>query len=394
MSAPVRPDEFAKYAPRWLREGTVRPRDPTGLPPAPQLPPALTSEPPWRGPSPFEGEASDQEPDDDFQGFDGDVRQWRAQPDYDRPDYDRADYDQPDYDQHGTTLTPIPIYEANRLHVSLAGKIFGTTAAFSCAVILMGALGLLFFPSASREAGQAQNKSNVTTVAPRAIEAAQQDSAGKSRVSDMWPSSAVSSVNKTSSEAPSAPAAPAAPSASAASPSQFANAVYVVANADASTLPVTRSQPQQAPEPQPAPAVQAPPATPQPAAAQPVAVQSAPAPRSVPVQRIVALPPQPAANGAEPGTEDIDRMVKRGESFFAQGDVTAARVLLERAAEAHDARAALALGSTYDPNVLKKMGAVGFKPDREQARNWYVRAAEYGSPEARQRLSALAQASN
>ena len=72
------------------------------------------------------------------------------------------------------------------------------------------------------------------------------------------------------------------------------------------------------------------------------------------------------------------------------GDIAAARLMLRRAAEAHNARAALALAATYDPLVLKKIGAFGVSPDIATARRWYEKAQEYGSAEAPRRLELLA----
>jgi hypothetical protein len=71
-------------------------------------------------------------------------------------------------------------------------------------------------------------------------------------------------------------------------------------------------------------------------------------------------------------------MVSRGEAFLAQGNVSAARIVLIEAVAARDPRAALALGATYDPRVLQKMGLFGIRPDPEMARFWYERAAEFG----------------
>ena len=41
------------------------------------------------------------------------------------------------------------------------------------------------------------------------------------------------------------------------------------------------------------------------------------------------------------------------------GDLVTARLLFRRAAEAGDAEGALALGATYDPGVLAKLGVRG-----------------------------------
>ena len=67
-----------------------------------------------------------------------------------------------------------------------------------------------------------------------------------------------------------------------------------------------------------------------------------------------------------------------------------ARVVLQRAAEAGDAEAAVALGATYDPEVLSKLGAVGISADVEKARSWYQKAESFGSSEAARRLAVLA----
>ncbi len=89
----------------------------------------------------------------------------------------------------------------------------------------------------------------------------------------------------------------------------------------------------------------------------------------------------------EPG--EVERLVKRGEAYLAQGDIAAARLILGRAAEGRDARAAFSLAATYDPAVLRKLHVVGFRPDIAQARVWYEKAAESGSADATQRLAAL-----
>jgi hypothetical protein len=88
--------------------------------------------------------------------------------------------------------------------------------------------------------------------------------------------------------------------------------------------------------------------------------------------------------------EEIKLLTKHGEQFAAAGDLVTARILFQRAAEAGDATAAMALGATYDPNVLAKLGVVGMGADVEKARSWYRKAESFGSPEASLRLDALA----
>jgi hypothetical protein len=88
--------------------------------------------------------------------------------------------------------------------------------------------------------------------------------------------------------------------------------------------------------------------------------------------------------------EQIKLLMKQGEKFIAAGDVVAARTAFQRAAEAGDAKAAVAVGATYDPTVLAKLGVVGISADVAKARSWYQKAEKLGSPDARQRLELLA----
>jgi len=88
--------------------------------------------------------------------------------------------------------------------------------------------------------------------------------------------------------------------------------------------------------------------------------------------------------------EEIVNLIRRGEAFIATGDIPAARLVLQRAAEADDARAALMLAGTYDPIMLEKLGIQGLASDIAAARTWYERAKEFGSAEALRRLETLA----
>jgi hypothetical protein len=96
--------------------------------------------------------------------------------------------------------------------------------------------------------------------------------------------------------------------------------------------------------------------------------------------------------------EEITYLLKRGQEFVLAGDLASARLMLQRAAEAGDARAALMLAGTYDPAMLEKIGIQGFGPDIVRgfvpdmalARTWYQWAKEFGSTEAARRLDTLA----
>jgi TPR repeat protein len=87
--------------------------------------------------------------------------------------------------------------------------------------------------------------------------------------------------------------------------------------------------------------------------------------------------------------EEIAILVKRGQELLSNGDLAAARLLLRRAAEAGSAEGALALGTTFDPVTLQRLGAIGAVADLAQARQWYQRAAELGSSAASQQLAGL-----
>jgi len=88
--------------------------------------------------------------------------------------------------------------------------------------------------------------------------------------------------------------------------------------------------------------------------------------------------------------EENAALLKRGNDLISSGDVAAARMVLRRAAEAGDARAALALAGTYDPATLQKLRVHGLSPDFAMARHWYEKASELGSPDALRRLEMLA----
>jgi hypothetical protein len=119
------------------------------------------------------------------------------------------------------------------------------------------------------------------------------------------------------------------------------------------------------------------------------------APTTPPQQQPLASPGSPSVARAEPPVREIDPdevagFVKRAQELLATGDLQAGRLLLLRAAEARDARAALLLAKTFDPILSKQFGAADPEPDLAQARNWYQKAEEWGASEARRQLEALA----
>jgi hypothetical protein len=115
--------------------------------------------------------------------------------------------------------------------------------------------------------------------------------------------------------------------------------------------------------------------------------QPAAAPTPPPAPR-PAAPDAPTVAGTL-GPKEIAMLIRRGEQLLGTGDLSSARLLLRRAADARDARAAFALAGTYDPLVLSKLRVRGFAPDASAARDWYQRAVELGSREAAARLDKL-----
>jgi hypothetical protein len=108
---------------------------------------------------------------------------------------------------------------------------------------------------------------------------------------------------------------------------------------------------------------------------QPAAAAAAPASVAPPVRRM--------------DSGELAALMTRAKTFLASGDIPPARLLLERAAEAQEASAALMLAQTYDPTVLGTQDIRNITPDPALARSWYQRAAQLGSVDAQRRLSQL-----
>ncbi len=105
------------------------------------------------------------------------------------------------------------------------------------------------------------------------------------------------------------------------------------------------------------------------------------------VEVVPALLPDRAPDPASAALAET--MVRRGDALLQYGDVSAARLLYERAASAGSARAATAMGKTFDATVLAGIGAVGLSPDPALAALWYRRGLSLGDEDARTRLHPL-----
>lgn len=107
------------------------------------------------------------------------------------------------------------------------------------------------------------------------------------------------------------------------------------------------------------------------------------------VQAPVAAQAAPPERVRTLDADTLAGLMTRARNLIGVGDIAAARLLLERAANASDATAALLLAQTYDPAVLGASDARSVIADGAVARDWYQRAASLGSAEARRRLAQL-----
>ena len=83
-------------------------------------------------------------------------------------------------------------------------------------------------------------------------------------------------------------------------------------------------------------------------------------------------------------------MLKRGEDLLSVGDIAGARRVFQYLADAGNADGALAMGATFDARFLAEHSAIGVAADDAQARNWYRRAADLGSLQAKTLLAEIA----
>jgi uncharacterized membrane protein len=105
------------------------------------------------------------------------------------------------------------------------------------------------------------------------------------------------------------------------------------------------------------------------------------------------VPPAADATSDKPPMEnanpDLMRLMARASLLVAQGDIGAARVVLEHAAGFGSASALFALAETFDPAVLSAWGTVGTQGDAARAGDLYVKALAGGVGAAKDRLATL-----
>ena len=115
------------------------------------------------------------------------------------------------------------------------------------------------------------------------------------------------------------------------------------------------------------------------------------APVPAPVAAPAAAEPTPAAAAAPSVSSNpqADALMARGDDLLATGDVSAARLFYQRAAEQGSAAAATAVGQTYDPAVLELLRVRGARGDAQIAAEWYRKAIAAGDRQAEIRLKRL-----
>ncbi|RZN21447.1 hypothetical protein CWO90_33385 [Bradyrhizobium sp. Leo121] len=109
----------------------------------------------------------------------------------------------------------------------------------------------------------------------------------------------------------------------------------------------------------------------------------------VPVTQTVAAAVSEPPTAADQDKTEAARLIARASALLGQGNIGAARIVLERAAENDNARASFMLAETYDPAVLSAWGTYGTRGEAAKAREFYAKAHSGGIREAKDRLDAL-----
>jgi len=116
---------------------------------------------------------------------------------------------------------------------------------------------------------------------------------------------------------------------------------------------------------------------------------SSPSPSSAASATASVAPSATAPADAATGSDVATVAMARGDDALQHGDVISARQFYELAAANGLARAATAVGRTYDADFLQARGVRGAFADMAEARRWYHKGIEGGDAEARLRLDML-----
>jgi hypothetical protein len=125
-----------------------------------------------------------------------------------------------------------------------------------------------------------------------------------------------------------------------------------------------------------------------------IAASSAPeAPTKAPtedVQQPTNMATRPSTN-LEQGSPQVVRLIARANLLLEQGNIGAARNMLDRAADMGSKEALFWLAETYDPLLLSARQTIGTQSDIAKARELYGKALAGGVGQAKARLEALQQ---
>jgi hypothetical protein len=125
------------------------------------------------------------------------------------------------------------------------------------------------------------------------------------------------------------------------------------------------------------------------------AIEAPTAPDRIAKGQTVQAKPIAAPAAEQPPTSrtkvdpEAARLMARANGLLGQGNISGARIVLERAIEMGSAGASFAIAETYDPRVLSGWKAYGTRGDAAKAREFYAKAAAGGIEEARDRLESL-----
>ena len=186
--------------------------------------------------------------------------------------------------------------------------------------------------------------------------------------------------------------APSVPSSIAATPADIPPAKDMAATAPAPIIPnpAAASQPVANPANASQPVAKPPdssaPSSPLPArftSAAPIMPTSPPSSSSSAVAAPVEAPTAVAS------AQELDALIERGNQLLATGDIAAARLFYQRAAEQGSGAGATAVGKTYDPLFLEQAHVLGTRGDLVMAMQWYRKAISLGDHRAEARLKLL-----
>ncbi|MGI9403519.1 MAG: VOC family protein [Hyphomicrobium sp.] len=115
-------------------------------------------------------------------------------------------------------------------------------------------------------------------------------------------------------------------------------------------------------------------------------------PTEPPVQEVTTQLAEEQSEGDTAENADVDETqeqlgkgatpLERGQKLLTKGELESARRIFRRVADKGSPEGALALGSTYDPANLARIGLAETPSDRNEAKRWYRRAHELARAKA------------